>query len=482
MQKNQANLGKIGVIDIGSNSIRLVIFDKYGRYPYPLFNERITCKLGYGVQQTKMLQKDRIDHALETIGRFSKIVKSAGLGSIHVIATAASRQAINASEFLEPAEMLLGCKIRVLSGKEEASLVARGLIANIPKADGIIADLGGGSLELIRVQKGEVKDTLSLNFGHLSDIKNNDFSNYLKKLNWENNKGKNYFYGVGGSFRALGMAYRYKKKYPIESLHGLTLSMSKTKRILNKIIKNNGILKGIPSSRKETMSNAAKIMNIVLNETQTKNIMICGTSVRDGVVLESLASSKFKKDPLLTTCKEIAKRTERFSGLSKSLEKLLKCLIAIGDKKDLKRLLKAACLLADISWNENINSRAFRATERILLLPVNSITHRERAWLSRALYFRYARQFEMKKFPFDFKSILNKEDLFTALVVGLALRFAMTLSAGLPELIKNIQLDINSENLTVECKGQAKILLVDHVHGRLKFLSDLLDRKLVIKS
>ena len=190
--------GKVAVIDIGSNSLRFVIFDRYGRYPYPLFNERITCRLGDGVQKTKKLKKERIEQSLETIMRFSNIINEAGLEKVLVIGTAALRQAENSDTFIKPAEEILNTKIRILSGVEEADLVARGLVSNIPLANGIIADLGGGSLELIKVQNGKKIETISLNYGHLIEIDEKKFKKIIKKLNWENGLDDQFFYGVGG--------------------------------------------------------------------------------------------------------------------------------------------------------------------------------------------------------------------------------------------------------------------------------------------
>ena len=179
--ENSIEQGKVAVIDIGSNSLRFVVFDSYGRYPYPLFNERITCRLGEGVQKTKKLKKDRIQQSLETIKRFSKIIDEAKLETVLVIGTAALRLAKNAEDFIEPAEKFLGNKIRILSGTEEANLVARGLTANIPKANGIIADLGGGSLELIKIENGKIIDSTSLNFGHLIDVEEKSIQKIIKK-------------------------------------------------------------------------------------------------------------------------------------------------------------------------------------------------------------------------------------------------------------------------------------------------------------
>tara|TARA_B100000029_G_C17564880_1_gene954702 strand:- start:492 stop:1943 length:1452 start_codon:yes stop_codon:yes gene_type:complete len=480
LSKTSKNEQKIAVIDIGSNSIRLVIFDRYGRYPYPLFNERITCRLGADLKKTKMLRVDRIEHALLTIKRFSNIIKSAKLRNVHAIATAAAREAKNADEFLIPAEKLLGFKIKVLSGDQEANLVADGLLSNIPDASGVIADLGGGSVELIRVQSGLVCNTASLNFGHLSDLSEQKIISELKKLNWLQMKSNEFFYGVGGSFRALGLVYKHKRKYPIDLLHGLTIPVKRTKRIFKKILEKGVILKGLPSSRKDSMPNAARIMKIILQESKAKNLIICGTSVRDGVVLETIPDSNGINDPLLLTCKEIANQTQRFRGTSTNLEKLLKPLIKIGSKKSLKRLLKAVTLLSDICWNEHTDSRAFLAAERVLLLPINSITHRERAWLAEALFYRYGRQFELQKFPFKFSQILSYKDQLEARTIGLSLRFAMTFSAGLPEHLKNIKIKMDKQSLNIIFSGDAKEMFADHIRSRLQLMSYALERELVI--
>tara|TARA_B100000287_G_scaffold343527_1_gene330481 strand:- start:157 stop:1449 length:1293 start_codon:yes stop_codon:yes gene_type:complete len=427
-----------------------------------------------------MLRVDRIEHALLTIKRFSNIIKSAKLRNVHAIATAAAREAKNADEFLIPAEKLLGFKIKVLSGDQEANLVADGLLSNIPDASGVIADLGGGSVELIRVQSGLVCNTASLNFGHLSDLSEQKIITELKKLNWLQMKSNEFFYGVGGSFRALGLVYKHKRKYPIDLLHGLTIPVKRTKRIFKKILEKGVILKGLPSSRKDSMPNAARIMKIILQESKAKNLIICGTSVRDGVVLETIPDSNGINDPLLLTCKEIANQTQRFRGTSTNLEKLLKPLIKIGSKKSLKRLLKAVTLLSDICWNEHTDSRAFLAAERVLLLPINSITHRERAWLAEALFYRYGRQFELQKFPFKFSQILSYKDQLEARTIGLSLRFAMTFSAGLPEHLKNIKIKMDKQSLNIIFSGDAKEMFADHIRSRLQLMSYALERELVI--
>ena len=139
-------------------------------------------RAGWGMvfKKTKRLNKKRIKQSLETISRFSNIINEAGLEKVLAIGTAALRQAENSDALIKPAEEILNTKIRILSGEEEGDLVARGLISNIPLANGIIADLGGGSLELIKVQNGKKIETISLNYGHLIEIDEKKFKKIRK--------------------------------------------------------------------------------------------------------------------------------------------------------------------------------------------------------------------------------------------------------------------------------------------------------------
>ena len=475
------NKEKIAVIDIGSNSIRLVIFDRFARYPYSLFNERVTCKLGMNLDSTGILEQKNIELSLNTLRRFSKIINNIKPDNLIVIGTAALRRASNSSDFLIHAEKILNYQIRILSGEEEAKLVANGLMANIPKANGIIGDLGGGSFELIKVEAGIIKDLKSFDFGHLNEIDIKLIKNAFKELNWNNDGSQNFFYGVGGSFRALGTIFKSKNKYPIEPLHGLIMPIRPTKNLIKKIISSEGSTKYLPSYRRESMPNAVKIINEVLKYTNSKQIYVSGTSVRDGVVLESLKQSLKKEDPLIVTSKQIAKEKVRFRGLSTSLFDLLKPFKAYFKDKEMERLIKSICLLADISWDEHPSSRAILALEKILYLPINSVTHDERAWLAMAIYHRYARQMQIQKMPYNFSSILSKKRRNSSIIIGLALKFLMTFCAGIPKLLKNIKIKIKDDHLIVEFKNSSNDLYADHLKNRLENLASVMNKNLKIK-
>ena len=214
----------IGVIDIGSNSIRMVIYRRYGRYPLPLFNERVTVKLGEGLDQNEMLNPDKIALALSALRRFSHIMNAMSLERTIVVATAAVRRAKNAAAFTVPAAAIIGAPVMVLSAQDEAHLVTLGLTANMPNISGLVADLGGGSLELVLVEDGQVQKSISLNMGHLSTRTAPEVAALLQSVDWLDEAVGATLYGIGGSFRALGSAYVKRSNYPLFLLHGLVLN------------------------------------------------------------------------------------------------------------------------------------------------------------------------------------------------------------------------------------------------------------------
>ena len=198
---------RIAVIDIGSNSVRLVIYGKNGAYPAPLFDERSNCRLGAGLDETGMLASDRIAVALETLARFAAIIRAMKVDSCYPVATAAVRRAGNGDEFRRPAEIILGQPIQVLSQQEEAAHVARGLTLNVPEASGLVADLGGGSIEIVALKKGEIRHSVSLNYGHLSNADEAEIIAAFTQIGWIKSFAAKQLFGVGGSFRALGFGF-----------------------------------------------------------------------------------------------------------------------------------------------------------------------------------------------------------------------------------------------------------------------------------
>lgn len=472
----------IGVIDIGSNSIRMVIYRRYGRYPLPLFNERVTVKLGEGLDQDEMLNPDKIALALSVLRRFSHIMNAMSLERTIVVATAAVRRAKNAAAFTVPAAAIIGAPVMVLSAQDEARLVTLGLTANMPNISGLVADLGGGSLELVLVEDGQVQKSISLNMGHLSTRTAPEVALLLQSVDWLDEAVGATLYGIGGSFRALGSAYVKRSNYPLFLLHGLELTISTILDILTSLQGDDPELQGIPAGRRDSIGMAAKIMEALIQRSGVSQLAISGTSVRDGLVADIDADTNSglspKKDPLLSACKEIANHSQRFDGLNDVLTNCLSPLACLLDISDSQRLLKAACLLSDISWNEPSELRGAAAADRILALPLFSLSHKERAWLAKVVYHRYVGVKENKPTLPVFNKLLTPQESKGALALGLGLRFALIYCAGVPEYLNAIQFDVTDETLHYNVTADGLPLFDEHSERRLEVFAKACDRTL----
>ena len=466
----------IGVIDIGSSSIRLVIFKTMGRFPFPLFNERVTCRLGEGLEPDNILQPERIKIALETIGRFAYILESLPNLSVKIVATAAVRRANNAKDFLVPAQSILNHKIEVLEQEEEARLVSIGLLSNFNINDGLIADLGGGSLELIGVKNGKPLHSTSLNVGHLSIKPQSEICEMIEKIEWLSDVQGQNLYGVGGSFRAIGSAYIHKTKYPLGMLHALTMSNIATNSLLNNILAEPSDLKGIPQGRRFSMPKASEIIKCLLSIAKVKKLVISGTSIRDGLIAREVLEQPelahyLRKDPLHAACTEIAAHRLRFSSINENLfnfiEPCIKTGAAFMDNLDTERLVKAACLLSEICWDEELSMRANLAFEKINALPIYSLSHPERLWISLTLFHRYNGVKSAQGQPFSPEFILTKKQQQYAQFIGLGLRLGLNLSAGIKSNLDCVKLRVRKSTLICEVTKSASKLFTHQNRTRL---------------
>ena len=466
----------IAVIDIGSNSIRLVIYASGGRYPFPLFNERSNCRLGEGLGADNMLQPDRIEVALAAISRFSKIMTAMGVRTVHAVATAAVRRAHNGEAFTGPAEAMLGHPIQVLSQQEEAHYVSRGLTLNIAEASGLVADLGGGSLEVVALDHGEVRHSTSFNFGHLSDVAEDAITKALAQTPWIAEARGGRIYGVGGSFRALGLAYIEQTGYPLPVLHGLRIPGDEAYQLLSAFCRESPDLEGVPLGRQKTMPMAARIMRALLCQSGASRITVSGTSIRDGLIADRELGAGDRDDFLQVVCQEISLASHRFAGVPEALMALLRPLFThrkggggehvARDRVKFERLLEAACYLSDMCWAEHEDVRGDLGARRVLGLPVNCVTHKERIWLATAIYHRYVGRKTNKSRPPELSSILNRHRRAEATTIGLGLRFALAYSGGTALNLQKLRLSHDNETLTLHVDSGSAALVDSHTRRR----------------
>ena len=486
--KSKAKAEHIAVIDIGSNSIRLVMYDKLGRYPYPLFDERVTAKLGDGLDKTGKIRGSNSKMALEALSRFAQILKSLDPNKIIVVATAVLRRAKNAQDFLKSAEKILNHKINVITPEEEALFMVNGLTAAIPDLTGLVVDLGGGSTEIAYVQKGEILNSTSLDIGHLSAISSDKIRQKINAVSWLKKLNGQHLFGIGGSFRAIGKAYLSNSNYPVKLLHGLHIEPEERDVIITKL-KNGDRLPGIPQGRNASIGMAATIIRHLFDAANCNDLVISGTSIRDGLVLSFQKANYKKSDALHLVCKEMEKKNGRIAGEGKLIHKFLeKAALASAEivlkKSELqnkKRLIPAVCLLTNICWREPSEKRGKIAFERILSLPVYGLSHKERVWLGMALFHRY----EGIRTPLN--SITSADKILTsnekqyALAIGLGLRFTSIFCAGYVDFLSDVKLSISGKRLIIFLKKDMIDLMDFHSKRRFQTFAETLGLQSEIK-
>ena len=427
----------IGLIDIGSNSIRLVIYRSGGKFPHPQFNEREVCRLGMEVNTTGKLGEKQMKHALETLSRFAMLARLSKVDVLEAFATEAVRRANNSKDFLAKAKAILGIEIRVISGQQEAYLSASGVCAGFRDPYGVVADLGGGSLELVRISEGKVIDrdqAISLPCGYLIDYERQIIDDFLRQVSWlPLSKGQR-FYAVGGVWRAIATAYSFLLKPRLDIVHGLTMMPDELEKMMASIEEKQGEIYGIPAARRPNMTQAIRLTRALITHLEPSEIIFSAFGVREGMLYDCLDLDNRGSDPLMDGVKEYAAMTARFPQQGETLEKLvLQCLDAYD--AETRRLAAACCYLCDLAWIEHPDHRAKLAVEKMLGLSVNGLTHMERVWMAVALYARYEGVLPVNK---NIMSILPEAFKKTAKTVGLLLRMLMTFSGGITPVLDQI--------------------------------------------
>lgn len=460
--------GKIGtaaVIDVGSNSIRLVIYKGPRRAPLPILDEKVSCGLGRGMDSRGRMSPQSMDLALRTVTRFVDIARSMGVSGTKAVATAAVRNAANGPDFKEAVERECGISLRVLSGMEEATLSALGTLCAIPEADGIVGDIGGGSLELVEVCEGEIGNHATLPLGTIpllesglspTKARKRLIAPLLDELPWLENAKKKTFYAVGGSWRALAKKHMESEDYPLRIVHGYSLSSSRALEMTREVVDvSPGSLRSlwiIGRNRMESAPYAAALMKSLLERTGVKDLMFCTYGLREGCIYDDLPPEQRSLDPLIVMCQEVALKMGRSIGDGEAFCRWIEPVIP--DKySGNPRLRLAACYLSDIGISEHPEYRAEQVFLRILRMPFVGITHPERVRVAFSVASRHAAIGNLVR-RWEVSDFLSNDNVEEARVTGLALRLAYTVSGGVARILKSTRLESTGEKLTLHMPNQ----------------------------
>ena len=445
----------IAVIDIGSNSVRLVVYSGMSRIPDSVFNEKILCRLGEVVGQTGRIEGPAMESALASLKRFKSLCDRMGVEDIRPIATAAVREAVNADDFVEIVEKECGFVVRVLSGEEEARFAALGVLSCHPKAKGFVADLGGGSLEIAEITpKGPGKMTsmplgplkLAAEYGEDTLAIKSAVKEALTALDWLSDRAGQSLYLVGGAWRTLGRMLMRDRAVPLPVLQGYAVSRTDLRDYVKRIEplspKNLPYQDLIANRRQDIIPMAAMILRLLMKASKPDSISFAPYGLREGYLFGSLNEAIRQQDPFLDSCRAIGRERNRFYDPQDRLYTWTRPLFATSMiSKDKARLHEAACLLSDIAWRGHPDFRAEKAVETILHGHFIGVTHAERAFVAVALSQAYGAPPQNAEMA-PMMSLLPMADIFEARVLGAALRLAQRLTGGVSDALEGANLSL----------------------------------------
>jgi len=475
------------VIDVGSNSVRLVVFEGLIRSPLPIFNERELCGLGRSLADTSRLDDEAVEAAMAAIRRFVALSRAMGAGDPEIVATAAVRDAENGAAFAEDVRRAVDISIRVLDGREEARLSSLGVLAAIPDADGAMGDLGGGSLEIVALDQGQTGEGRTFPLGPLRLIASAGrpgpamsqiIDEALAKAPWiQQAKGRT-FYAVGGTWRALARIHQAQVNYPLRIVHGYQMASAVVLSFANVVARLSpdslDRLKGVNAKRRPSLPVAALVMARLLEYMQPSSVIFCAGGVREGLAHDRLDDDIHKQNPLIEACREFARHEGRFAEHGMELAEWMAPLFPGGSHRE-ATLRLAVCLMSDTAWRSHPDYRPDAAYRRVLYAPFTGISHPERALVALAIFVRYAGTTEGNEVKFA-RALISDDEIDLARAVGLALRLGHALSGGTAGIVGRSRIGIENGPLEITLGAEDAGLLGPSVDKRLATLAAALKR------
>lgn len=496
-ETSQSNSGEqslepIGVIDIGSNSVRLVVYDGAIRSPTPIFNEKVLCGLGRSVATTGNLGAEATRRALTALVRFRTIARVLQVKNLRAIATAAVRDAKDGPEFIIAGQNACGVKIEILTGEQEAYYAAQGIIMGFVHGDGIAGDLGGGSLELIDINGDKLQSATTMPLGglRLMDLTGDRIERALPlvdeaiaKVPWlAQGKGRP-FYAVGGTWRALAKVHMEQSNYPLRVMHGYTiptrsaLDFCEQFRRVKKLAQVPGI-SDVARARREVLPYGVLVLERILRKLESSHVVFSVFGIREGLLFAQLGDHERAKDPVLCFAEDYARQRSRSLEHARELCTWTDLLFS-GDSETIeeRRLRHAACLMSDIGWRAHPDYRGEQSLNVLAHASLGGIDHSGRIFLALSVYYRHTGPTEEADTLSDrLKAVVSKRTLKRARIVGAAIRAAHMLSVGVAGVIDETPLSLEDGRLVLSLPPSYAGLDGERLRRRMDTLAQLLDR------
>jgi exopolyphosphatase / guanosine-5'-triphosphate,3'-diphosphate pyrophosphatase len=486
----------VAVIDIGSNSVRLVVYEGLTRSPTALFNEKALCGLGREVQSTGLLAADAVEHALSTLKRYNALCATMGVKKILAIATAACRDARNGRAFVKLAERTIRADIDVLSGAREAELTALGVISGVHRADGVVGDLGGGSLELVDVHGTRARHGLTRPLGGLAlaDISAKSLKKaekFVKKtltaLPVLKGCADRSFYAVGGTWRSLARLHMWQTGYPLHVMHGYAIPVDEAlefAKLVHRVdVDTLSNIDVVASARRPLLPYAALVLEYILRIGKPRQVVFSALGVREGLLYSLLKPRDKEKDALIEAARDLNRLRSRSPRHGEELiDWTDRFLFSSGldETAEERRLRHAACLLADIGWRAHPDYRGEQSLNIIAHGGFSAIDHPGRAYLALSVFYRHVGLVMDDELSPRLRELASTRMIDRARVLGAALRLAYVISAAMPGVLPRTSLAVERHRLALRLPGQSSALGGERVLNRLRSLARLIGREPVM--
>jgi exopolyphosphatase/guanosine-5'-triphosphate,3'-diphosphate pyrophosphatase len=475
---------RLGVVDLGSNSVRLVIYQGLSRNPAVIFNEKAVLALGRGLEASGRLNEQGMAQALPVLERYALVARAMHAEPLEILATAALRDASNGEAFaMQVRRRLHGIPLRILSGAEEAQFSARGLLCGIPEADGILGDFGGGSLELVALAGGATGEAASLPIGalRLADQSGGDMARVRAAVEaalaphafLRGAQGRD-LYLVGGAWRALARIHIAQTGYPLHVVHHYTLGRDEARDLTGVITalprRSLERIPGVPRRRIDALPYAAVVLRRLLRVTNCRRVVFSANGLREGWYWNQLPEAQRREDPVLTAGRELGLAYGRHPETPPALVRWTAPLFSDETGYE-RRLREAACWASDIGAPEHPDYRAEQAFLRMLRQPGIGLDHHARAFLALVLALRYDAD-PAASFIQPSRALLDVGTAHKAERLGIALRLAYTLSAGTPDLLARTSLRVETSRLVLRLSDGGGVFAGESVVRRLERLAE----------
>lgn len=486
---------EIAAIDIGSNSVRLVLYRLEGRAIWTVFNEKVLAGLGRDLPTTGRLSPEGVVMAMTALRRFAAVLEGVRPDATLIAATAAVREAEDGPDFCQRVAAETGLQIRVLSGEEEAKYAAMGVLAGAPDAHGVSADMGGASLELTRLNGDGVEHGLTLPLGPfaLAEGKGFDADRIKARIDERLKPVADRFqtdrlYAVGGAWRTLAQVHMALKSYPLKVVHQYEMTADEALETARLVAHQSAAglakLPGVSKKRAETLPYAGLVLEGLIKHLNLKRIEMSAWGVREGLLFDTLDEETRAADPLLAGCAALGGRQGIDPALPGALNGWIADILAalpgaFSERRDAV-LTAAACRLSDLGARLHPDHRLELAFDQVLRAPVAGVSHAERAFLAAVMNARYGGGAATPQ-PEVIGRLLDENAVKRARALGLAIRLACDLSGRSSQLLANATARVKDGSLTLTAaEGYADVLLGEQTKKRAKALAEAMELSLSI--